>query len=281
MGPLADTTVRAYAGHLARFEAWCAPHGFEALPPAPQAVTGYVQRQVAQGRAPATIRQAIAALRRAARERGVYSDVAGQPAMDALLTYERERGRRAEQARPIREADMNFIIGRLHGKKARRDEALLRVMRDGALRRGETAVLRWEDLSLHSDGGAALLIRRSKTDKYAQGAWVWLSWDSVAALRRWHGKALPKAGRIFEMSPGHIGSRIGTLAQRAGMGAGYSGHSLRVGVACDLADRGASEIEMARAGRWKSPTMPLLYAGRETAGRGAVKKYLYNSDKKR
>ena len=51
---------------------------------------------------------------------------------------------------------------------------------------------------------------------------------------------------------------------------GAAGHSLRIGSAQSLAERGASLVEMQNAGRWTSPRMPALYSWRTEASRSAV-----------
>ena len=49
-----------------------------------------------------------------------------------------------------------------------------------------------------------------------------------------------------------------------------SGHSLRVGAAVSMAQRGASLVAMQQAGGWRSPDMPAHYARQASASRGAV-----------
>ena len=71
------------------------------------------------------------------------------------------------------------------GRRAIRDTALLWVMRDGLLRRGETAALRWDDLTVDADRSGRLTISRSKTDQTGEGAVLWISPPAIAALQRW------------------------------------------------------------------------------------------------
>ena len=63
------------------------------------------------------------------------------------------------------------------------------------------------------------------------------------------------------------------MAERAGLGDGYSGHSARVGMAVDLARGGVELPALMAAGRWSAPTMPARYTSAETAGRGAVARW--------
>ena len=48
-------------------------------------------------------------------------------------------------------------------------------MRDGLLRRGEAAALRWDNLTIADDGSGRLTISRSKTDQTGEGAVLWIS----------------------------------------------------------------------------------------------------------
>ena len=63
------------------------------------------------------------------------------------------------------------------------------------------------------------------------------------------------------------------MAERAGLGDGFSGHSARVGMAVDLARSGVELPALMAAGRWSAPAMPARYTSAETAGRGAVARW--------
>ena len=63
------------------------------------------------------------------------------------------------------------------------------------------------------------------------------------------------------------------VAQAAGLGEGFTGHSGRVGMAQDLVKSGVELPALMTAGRWKSAKMPARYTERQAADRGAVTKY--------
>jgi site-specific recombinase XerD len=68
---VAASTRRAYAGDLARFRAWCAAAGREALPATADTLTEYATHLTYElGRAPATAERALAAIRTAHRAGG-------------------------------------------------------------------------------------------------------------------------------------------------------------------------------------------------------------------
>ena len=63
------------------------------------------------------------------------------------------------------------------------DLALIGVMRDGLLRAGEAAALRWVDLQEDDDGSGTLYIARSKIDQEGQGAMTYVSRQTMRYLR--------------------------------------------------------------------------------------------------
>lgn len=53
-----------------------------------------------------------------------------------------------------------------------------------------------------------------------------------------------------------------------------SGHSLRVGTAQELAQRGANLAELMTAGRWENADQAATYVRNQSAGKGAVARLL-------
>jgi site-specific recombinase XerD len=174
----------------------------------------------------------------------------------------------------------------------RRDVALLLTARDLLARRSELVALRVEDLTPAADGGATILIRRSKTDQIGEGAVAYLGPATYRALRAWLDAAGVAEGPVFRSV--HRSGRVGAalhaqkvaailkkLAARAApelrrLGldpAGVSGHSCRVGMAQDLVEAGLELPAIMQAGRWKTPEMVARYAERLLATRGAVAQY--------
>lgn len=126
-----------------------------------------------------------------------------------------------------------------------------------------------------------LRIRRSKTDQYAEGAFLHVCRDAAERLRRWLSAAGMESGPLFrpvrrdgvEMSrlgPNAVRAAIKARAAEAGISRPVSGHSLRVGAAQSLAERGVSLAELQVSGRWTSPAMPGRYVRSQEAARGPV-----------
>ena len=81
------------------------------------------------------------------------------------------------------------------------------------------------------------------------------------------------AGSVIGLRPNQIAKRTKRAAQQAGLGDGFSGHSCRVGMACDLAREGKDLPRIMNVGRWSSAEMVSHYTRNESAGRNAVAEY--------
>ena len=114
------------------------------------------------------------------------------------------------------------------GRMAIRDAALLSVMPDGLLRRGEAAALRWDDLTIEDDGSGKLTVQCSKTDQTGEGAVLWISPQTIEATERWR-KVAGTGSSMFDLSARSLGRVVTWRAEAVGLQA--SGHSLRVGMA--------------------------------------------------
>ena len=161
--------------------------------------------------------------------------------------------------------------------RAALDIALVSVMRDAMLRRSEAAALLWGDVERAPDGSGRLTVKRSKTDQLGEGAVLYLSPAAMERLGRLQNPWIFPYARVFQLSPSQICRRIAAAAKAAGLGEGFSGHSPRVGMACDLARAGTGLVDLMQAGRWESPRMPARYTRNEMAGRGAVARF-YQGD---
>lgn len=122
--------------------------------------------------------------------------------------------------------------------------ALCRTLSDGGLRRSEAAALEWRDLAIKPDGTRRLTVRRSKTDALGRGEVVALTPAAVRALL-----AVRRGRRTkFPLHPGSIGRRVKAATRAAGLRAGFSGHSGRVGLARSMTARGTPTDDIQQAG---------------------------------
>ena len=286
----AFNTSRNYGRAMAAFDEWCRGRGIIAMPATVGAIKVYLDTQMEElGWKPATVRGAFSAIKDAHRRAGHGSVVMDPSFKDFLAAVEREDRRRQRQARPFREADMCAVRGSAFQPRKVRgcwetaetahargllDVAVLQVMRDGLLRVGEAADLRWEDVGYMPDGPGLLHIRSSKTDQMGEGTTLLLSSRAALDLKALSALSLAEPdSTVFGLSARQLARRIQQACKHAGLGGGFSGHSTRVGMSQDLSGSGSELPELMDAGRWKSSGMVSRYTSSQEARRGAVAKY--------
>ena len=288
---LADASIsvntrRAYAGALARLDAW---RGTAPLTDA--LLAAYLGAIFEAGRAPATAALAVAAVRFRAK-------LAGQPGGEAtarvLVGYRRtaaDRGR--GQAAPLSADGLAAILAtaerpRTDGRgveshttaqrRGRTDAVIAGLLFMGGLRRAEVSALEWRDVSDASDGdGVLITVRTSKTNQEGDTADVRYLKNGAAKAIRTLRTDRPDAAptdRVVGLSPLQIQRRFTAAARAAGIEAHLTAHSGRAGLASELTARGASTTEVMLAGNWKTARMVAHYSAGATAERGAVRKYL-------
>ncbi|MCY3820837.1 MAG: tyrosine-type recombinase/integrase [Gammaproteobacteria bacterium] len=291
---LAATTRKAYAGALRRFDDWLGGR-----PPTDRFLARHLDEMFRRGLAPASAALVVAALRRAVRDlnragRPCHEHPVGPVTVERLERYRREAADRGRgQAAPLlwEDADrMSECAETLGGLRGVRDAALVGVASHAMLRVSEVSRLDADDVSPQPDGSALLKIRRSKTDQYGEGAVLHVCRDAAGRLERWMATAGIESGPLFRPVKGAAiqAARLGTGAVRAaikrraaeaGVARRVSGHSLRVGAAQSLAERGVSLAELQVIGRWTSPAMPGRYVRGQKASRGAVARLRGNRTK--
>ncbi len=291
---LAATTRKAYAGALRRFDDW-----LNERPPTDRLLARHLDEMFWRGLAPASAVLVVAALRRAVRDLNraggrCCEHPVGPVTLERLERYRREGADRGRgQARPLlwEDADRMSECAEARGDaRGARDAALVGVASHALLRVSEVSGLDAEDVSPQRDGSALVKIRRSKTDQYGEGAVLHVCKDAAERLGRWMTLASIESDPLFRpVNGGAIkAARLGTSAIRAaikrraaqaGIARRVSGHSLRVGAAQSLAERGVSLVELQVIGRWTSPAMPGRYTRGQEAARSAVARLRGNKNK--
>lgn len=276
----AHSTRRTYASLLKAFDAWRNGRSVDDV-----SLAHYVAHLEASGKAVATARLALAAIRFCARRNG-QSRPDGPMTAKALEGYRRSsrnRGRGQVQGIAWEQADEMMRLAEGAGSiRGLRDAAVIAIMSDGLLRISEAAAVECADIGLAPDGTGQVLVARSKTDQAGCGTVLYLRACTMRRVAAWTTASGVREGALFRrvgkggivglvpLTTQTIRAIIRRWAREAGVTGRVSGHSLRVGSAQSLVSAGASLPELQQAGRWLSPEMPALYARGQLAGQGAV-----------
>ena len=266
-------------------------------PFAPESLAEYIAQLHKQGAAMMTLTQAVSAVRAAFKATGrpIDEDSAAWKRVAAVV-----KGARAEQteqggrgrgpANALRLEDLHAAVAalaRVRGPtmaRARRDRALLLIGYLGGLRRAELAALDCSDLTTTAEG-LSVRVRGAKTTRdeitradLPRGRHP--TFCPVTAWQDWRELAPPSLPGIdapafvaTTRSGRPIAERIGddqigrTLRRALALGgiedpSRYSAHSLRAGLATELAEKGVPIPQIANAGRWESLDTVLRYARR-------------------
>ncbi|XVQ15502.1 tyrosine-type recombinase/integrase [Spirillospora sp. CA-255316] len=287
---VAANTRRAYTRQWDAFQAWCAIRGRCPLPATPETLTEYVAHLCDQpgrdgsGPAPASITQAMAAIRTAHATAGHQGHPDTPGARTLLRGYRRRRAetghRNATQAPPVTIAALRAMVDvcDLSTPAGTRDRLLLVLGLALMGRRSELAALQLTDVA-ETGEGLEVTIRMSKTDQDAAGEVIAIPrgshplTDPVTAWREWikvlsgagitTGRLLrgvDRHGRIGAQITGDaINRRIRHLAVTAQVpgAATYTAHSLRAGGATVAYAAGIPVSTIARHGRW-APDSPVV-----------------------
>jgi integrase len=280
-----ENTKRAYARQWEAFTAWCASTGRTALPATAHTLAEYVSHLADLDRAPATMEQAVAAVRTAHRVAGHR----GQPETDAALAvlkvHRRDRaaaGKRKRKAPPVTLAPLRAMIETTDPDTlaGRRDRVLLVLGFAMMARRSELAALRIGDVRF-TDDGVTVLVRTSKTDQDAVGAEVNIphgvhpDTDPVRVTRAWLDalaeqqvtggpllRRINRWGRLQDggMSGAAVNEAVRRLAAAAGLdgAADFTAHGLRAGGPTEAAKAGHPTSFIAEHGRWSKTSPQVL-----------------------
>ena len=284
----APTTRRTYGSLWRNFASWCEARNYAPLPAQPLAVAAYLAER-AEAVKPATVRLAAAAIGHQHRQHnmpnpadteGVKVVLAGLARQGQAGAQKQAKGISREALAAIKATACRPRIGRggrietweQASERGQVDIALCCLMFDGLLRRSEAAALTWEDISREADGSGRLTVRRSKTDPEGEGKVLWISPDTMAALAAIRWESDIDSDPVFDLSGQQISRRIAAACEAAGLGKGYSGHSLRVGAAQALAGANISLAAIMENGRWLSSRMPARYTRNAAAAQSAMAK---------
>jgi len=190
---------------------------------------GYSRHLIDRGLAAATINRRLSTVRRLAKLGRRLGLVEWSIDVEGLRSqpYRDTAGPGAEGWRKL----LEIAQAAGDGPKARRDRALLRLLHDNALRRGEVVALDVADLDL--DGARVAVVGKGQTER----RWISLNGPSVQALRDWMAARGDELGPLFiNFDPTGKGRRltgdglhevVRALGRKAGLGRAVRPHGLR------------------------------------------------------
>ncbi|MFF5261398.1 site-specific integrase [Actinomadura viridis] len=286
-----ENTRRTYKWVWDQFECWCNDEGRVALPATAQTLTDYVARLIGADLSPATVDNAIGAIRSEHRRAGHRHTPDTEAALELLRAYRRDwtdNGNCTHKAKPLLLDALRTIIDKIPTDTlaGTRDRALLLLGFNMMARRSELSRLNHSDLS-EGDEGLTVHVRRSKTDQSAMGAEVNVPFGqhaetcAVRAVAVWRARLSERGlsnGALFRPIDRHgriggepetagraaerlTGKSISDIVHRRAVEAGlrdhYTGHSLRAGAATSAYAAGVPVSVIAAHGRWaeKSPVV--------------------------
>jgi integrase len=240
---LSENTRVAYRADLAHFTAWGG-----GLPAKADLIARYLADH-ANTLAPASLARRVATISKVHGANGWPNPCQSEVVRATLRGIKRVKGTAQDQACPLLREDLFLILDAMGDDiRAQRDRALLLVGWAGGFRSSELVGLDWSDVDEVREG-LVLNLRRSKTDHLGKGRKIGVPLGRtrhcpVAALAAWRKASGGDEGPIFRPVDrhGHIqtdrlrGDAVSTILRDRLTGAGidaegYSGHSLRAGLA--------------------------------------------------
>ncbi len=293
-GSVSRSTSITYVRLNRRIARWLKAEGLKQLDDT--AMAAFVRGMEADGKAPATIEQYIAAAVFRAKTNN-WQSPRGCKTEAAIKRIRREHCDRGRgQSDPLTVEDVAMMMARAcdprptgrggryrentekAAARGRVDQAIIALLFQAGLRVSELLALRWQDIWESRDIPGALLIRirTSKTNQNGEDADIRLIKNGCAeAVKAIRAPGIKPDTPVFGgMSKATVNYRVKLMARHARVEGRITTHSGRIGLASELTRRGASMQEVMLAGNWRSSQMVAHYSAGATAERGAVAKYL-------
>ncbi len=253
---LSANTRKAYRADLAHFSDWGG-----VLPASADLVARYLADH-ADTLAPSSLARRVATLSKLHEANGWPNPCRSEIVRATMRGIKRVKGTAQDQARPLLREDLFILLDGLgNDARGKRDRALLLIGWAGGFRSSELVGLDMADIEEVREG-LVLHLRRSKTDQTGQGRKIGIPLGRtrhcpVTALSAWLGVLNKDEGPIFRPVDRHGNVRpnrlrsdaVSTILRDRLAGAGidpegYSGHSLRAGLATSAIKAGVPSFKV-------------------------------------
>ena len=273
----APATYRAYQSDWRGWLAWLAHRERTWAAAGDEDLAEYLVIRAKSGIRAATLSRIGSGIQAGYEERGAPG-IRGQATRKAFRGILRTHGTLQRRAKPITVALLRKLIGGIRRRRPtgrdRRDRALLLVMWQAALRRGEAVGLDWRDVR-HVAGGLMLLIRHSKGARAGEAVEIPIveardaRYCPIRAMDGWRGLRPDHDEEVFSaslgaawtgrLSPQAVNMMLRSRLDSAGLDPrGYSTHSLRAGMLTSAALAGTTAWRLKEHSRHKrSETLDL------------------------
>ncbi|MBK1637289.1 tyrosine-type recombinase/integrase [Rhodovulum adriaticum] len=273
-GAYAPSTMRSYRADIEAYETWCVEQGLLPFPAEVDTICDFLEDQ-GQSMAPSTVRRRLSAIRKVHRLLRLPDPTRDEEINLSLRRVRRRKTVRPKQAKGLTRTYLDrFLEIQPDTPRGLRNRAMLSLGYELLTRRSELVALRTEDLEERADGTFRVLIRRSKADPFGEGRIAFTSHLTADLLRAWLNLRGPDIPWLFcpvyqgkpvnrDLSTTTVKRLVKQAAKQAGLDPeeidGFSGHSMRVGAAQDLLQRGFDTAAIMRAGGWKSVNVLARY----------------------
>ena len=271
---VSDKTAALYLILWSNFQSWCDANGMTDKPADPDTVVKYMTERALLVKT-VTLTTTCAAIKFYHEQDGLLSPTLYPQVRAALRDLARKYPYETQKVTPIDDDTFTIIATAAHypkdgeseeyaERRATFDIALIALMREAKLSRGEAARSQWQHIHRLPDGPYILEIPSTKSNLNAQPEFAFISLSTIQSLAamlqlRPGTQQTPKPkDTIFRIGERQIANRIQAAAKHAGLDARFGGHSPRAGTTMDPKLRNVSTADLISAGRWSAENSPTV-----------------------